>query len=103
MREVPLSHDGPLLIENAHLVLFRAPVHPDKPRKSLFSHRSLPPSHGPSRRLPSLYLALEGATSYWASVVANPPGHMSVFGASKRGASLVAPGEPARPVSLRRV
>jgi hypothetical protein len=48
-------------------------------------------------------LALEGATSYWASVVANPPGHTSVFGASKRRASLVAPGEPARPVSLRRV
>ena len=84
MREVPLSHDGPVLIENTHLVLFRAPVHPNKPRKSTLQPSSLSPSYGPSRRLPSLYLALEGATSYWASVVANPPGHTSVFGASKR-------------------
>jgi hypothetical protein len=30
-------------------------------------------------------LALTGATSYWASVVANPPGHMSNRGASSNG------------------
>jgi hypothetical protein len=47
-------------------------------------------------------LALEGATSYWASVVANPPAHTSVFGASKRWANLVAPRGPARPVNLQR-
>ena len=35
-------------------------------------------THGPSRRLPILVLALEGATSYGASAVANPPGHMSM-------------------------
>jgi hypothetical protein len=46
-------------------------------------------------------LALEGATSYWASVVANPPGHRSSRGASGTGISPVAPGEPARPIRLQ--
>ena len=41
--------------------------------------------------------SLEGATSYWASVVANPPGHMSVFGASKRRLAWLLPASrPAR-------
>jgi hypothetical protein len=39
-----------------------------------------------------------GATSYWASVVANPPGHMSVFGAPSTGLTLVAPAGSGRPV-----
>src|SRR4051794_23502684 len=39
----------------------------------------------PSRRLPEPVLAPEGATSYWASVVASLPGHRSTFGA--RGTS----------------
>ena len=34
-------------------------------------------SHEPSRRLPEPVWALAGATSYWASVVANLPGHRS--------------------------
>src|SRR5262245_4743545 len=48
-----------------------------------------------SRRLPIPVPALKGATSYWASVVANPPGHMSCggvralykFGCSRRAGS----------------
>src|ERR1700722_19133941 len=68
MQELPLSHDSPSLIENTHLVLFRAPLPPDKPRKSLLSHRLSPPSYGPSRRLPSLY---------WRSRVRLPTGRPS--------------------------
>src|SRR5437762_9870310 len=58
-------------------------------------------AHGPSRRLPILVLALEGATSYGASAVANPPGHMSRRGASSTGNGTVAPGGSARLASLR--
>src|ERR1700689_2047517 len=65
------------------------------------SHLSL--THGPSRRLPSPALALKGATSYWASVVANPPGHMSRAGLQATGANLVAPGGSARPARLQQV
>src|SRR5215471_16518819 len=57
-------------------------------------------THGPSRRLPLLVLALEGATSYGASAVANPPGHMSRRGASSTGNGTVAPGGSARLASL---
>ena len=84
MREFSLSCDDTLGIDNTCVVLFRAPVDASKPRKC-----SLEPSHL------SLYtravttpavpvLALEGATSYWASVVANPPGHMSKQGFKHR-------------------
>jgi len=41
--------------------------------------------HGPSRRLPIPVLALKGATSYWASVVANLPRHTSYRGVSSTG------------------
>src|SRR5436305_13294399 len=58
-------------------------------------------THGPSRRLPLLVLALEGATSYGASAVANPPGHMSRRGVSSTGNGTVAPGGSARLASLR--
>src|SRR6516162_3813017 len=58
-------------------------------------------THGPSRRLPLLVLALEGATSYGASAVANPPGHMSRRGASSTGSGTVAPDGSARLASLR--
>jgi hypothetical protein len=50
---------------------------------------------------PLLVLALEGATSYGASAVANPPGHMSRRGASSTGNGTVAPGGSARLASLR--
>src|SRR5438874_8171829 len=58
-------------------------------------------THGPSRRLPLLVLALEGATSYGASAVANPPGHLSRRGASSTGNGTVAPGGSARLASLQ--
>ncbi len=58
---------------------------------------------GPSRRLPIPVLALTGATSYWASVVANPPGHMSTLGAQGTSARMVAPCGLARADSLYRV
>src|SRR3984893_16549104 len=58
-------------------------------------------AHGPSRRLPLLVLALEGATSYGASAVANPPGHVSRRGASSTGTATVAPGGSARLASLQ--
>src|SRR3954454_12293277 len=51
--------------------------------------------------LPIPVLALKGATSYWAFVVANSPGHMSQHGAQGTRWSVVAPGEPARLVSLQ--
>src|SRR6516162_5211370 len=38
-------------------------------------------SHEPPQRFAVPVLALTGATSYWASVVASPPGHMSGSGA----------------------
>src|ERR1700733_8998874 len=58
------------------------------------SHLSL--THGPSRRLPSPALALKGATSYWASVVANPPGHMSRAGLQATGGSSRRVGPPSQ-------
>jgi len=76
-------------------------------RRLQTTQRSLPsslyfsPSHGPSRRPPSPVLALEGATSYRASVVANPPGHNSRAGFQATSANLVAPRWSARGVRLR--
>src|SRR5919199_4007246 len=51
--------------------------------------------------LPIPVLALKGATSYWASAVANPSGHMSHLGARSTGWTVVAPDGSARLVSLR--
>src|SRR3954451_2160729 len=51
--------------------------------------------------LPIPVLALKGATSYWASVVANPPGHRSKLGAQGTRGCVAAPGEPARLASLK--
>src|SRR5271166_124040 len=57
VREFALSRDVTLLIDNACLMLFRAPVDPCKPSEpSFFRHRIPPPlNNGPSRRLPSLH------------------------------------------------
>src|SRR3954469_5787372 len=44
--------------------------------------------------------ALEGATSYWASVVAGPPRHMSRSGAQGTNTMMVTLGRSARLVSL---
>jgi hypothetical protein len=64
---------------------------------------SCPPvSHGPPRRLAESVPALEGATSYWACVLANLPGHRSSAGAPGTSARMVAPGRPTRTASLHR-
>src|SRR3712207_956287 len=48
--------------------------------------------------LPGPVPALEGATSYWASAVASPPGHMSHLGARGTGGRWLLPtGRPAWP------
>src|SRR3954469_23477468 len=44
--------------------------------------------------------ALEGATSYWASVVAGPPRHMSRNGAQGTNTMMITLGRSARLVSL---
>jgi len=60
----------------------------------------MPPLHRATRATTTSavpVLALTGATSYWASVVANPPRHISAAGARGNGAWLVALGDwPAR-------
>src|SRR3954453_22199287 len=64
----------------------------------------LPPGrHEPPRCWPIPVRALEGATSYWAGIVANSSGHMSHHGAQGTEWTLVAPNELARLASLQRV
>src|SRR6516225_7483795 len=56
-------------------------------------------SHEPPQRFAVPVLALTGATSYWASVVASPPGHMSGSGARGTGDLWQLPASwPARPI-----
>jgi len=82
------------------VVLLRAPVDTNKPYKASSLMTFLPIIRAVTMPAAPV-LALEGATSYWASVVANPPGHTSNFGASSAGLNMVTPGGSARPVSLR--
>src|SRR3712207_6322703 len=57
---------------------------------------ALPCHTSPHDGLPVPVPALEGATSYWASAVANPPGHMSHHGARGTGGRWSLPmGRPA--------
>jgi hypothetical protein len=56
--------------------------------------------HGQPRRLPILYWRSKAQTSYWESVVANPPGHTSTAGAHGTGSRKVTPDGSARLVSL---
>ena len=81
------------------------PRPPQQPRNRFLYHRTLPllTTHGPSRRVAFPVLALDGATFYWASVVAKPARHMSDSGASSTGVYLVAPGGSACLVSLGQV
>src|SRR3954452_19345767 len=60
-----------------------------------------PGRHEPPRRWPIPVRALNGATSYWACVMANSSGHMSHHGAQGTGWVLVAPNELARLASLQ--
>src|SRR3954453_13107116 len=64
----------------------------------------LPPGrHEPPRCWPIPVRALEGATSYWAGIVANSTGHMSHHGAHDTEWTLVAPDELASLASLQLV
>ena len=56
--------------------------------------------HGQPRRLPILYWRSKAQTSYWESIVANPPGHTSTAGAHGTGSRKVTPDGSARLVSL---
>jgi hypothetical protein len=49
----------------------------------------------------SLHWRSKALLPNWASVVANPPGHMSNSGVSSTGMSQVAPGEQARLIRLQ--
>src|SRR5271166_3837661 len=70
MREFPLSRDVALCIDNARLMLFRAPVDPCKPSEpSFFRHRiSSPACTGRHDAYRSLY---------WRSTARLPTGHPS--------------------------
>src|ERR687886_326731 len=102
VREVPLAHDLAGSIEKADLVLLRAPIDASKPAYSAITHDPYPPGrHEPPQRWPIPVRALQGATSYWACIVANPLGHMSHDGARGTGGRLVAPNELTRLVTLQ--
>src|SRR4051812_48774733 len=90
-------------IKNANLMLLRTPVDASKPAYCFIGHDLCPRRlHEPPRRLPEPVLALKGATSYWASVAANRPGHRSNAGARGTSAQMVAPGRLARADRLYR-
>ena len=74
------ADDVALSIEQTPMMPLRPPIDAGKPSQSFSRQLRFPrlDTHaGLSRRLPVPVLALEGATSYWASVAANPPGHMA--------------------------
>src|ERR1700709_2541965 len=82
-------------------MLLRTPVDAGKPACCFIGHDLYPRLlYEPPRRLPEPVLALKGATSYWASVAANRPGHKSNAVARGTSARLVAPGRLARAGSL---
>ena len=104
MRKRPLALYFADTIENTNLVLLRTPVDAGKPAYCFIRHDLCPGLlYEPPRRLPEPVLTLKGATSYWASVAANPPGHKSNAGAQGTSALLVAPGRLARADSLYRI
>jgi MFS family permease len=72
-----LSLDPTGSVKNANLLLLRAPVDCSKPAEGVIGHDLRSPSHEPPRRLPEPVFGAQGATSYWASVVANLAGHKS--------------------------
>jgi hypothetical protein len=98
--EFTLSRDAAVGVENAGLVFLRTPIDSGKPtdRFLSLSSRSTRAATTPA----DLCTGARGATSYWASAVANLPGHKSNAGARGTGARMVAPGRSARTVSLRR-
>src|SRR6516162_9993905 len=81
-------------------MLFRTPIDGSEPCERLVVDHDVPPiTHEPPQRFAVPVLALTGATSYWASVVASPPGHMSGAGARGTGDLWQLPASwPARPI-----
>ena len=101
MRKIAFFGDVTLSIQNASLVLLGSPVDTGKPKDLFLTHDASPSSeHGQPRRLPILYRRSKAQTSYWESVVANPPGHTSTAGAHGTGSRKVTPDGSARLVSL---
>src|SRR6516225_10923136 len=75
------SYNAAANINNAGLMLFRTPIDGSEPCERLVIDHDVPPITRATTTLAVPVLALTGATSYWASVVASPPGHMSGAGA----------------------
>src|SRR5262249_47047077 len=100
MGEPALTDNLPAGIDQTDLVCLACPVDAGKPL-NIFSHRFplLPFAARPPRCpiIPCTGAPLEGATSYWASIVANPPGAHVRGWHSKRGPLSVLPaGRPAQ-------
>src|SRR6516164_7437116 len=80
-------------------MLFRTPIDGSEPCERLVIDHDVPPITRATTTLAVPVLALTGATSYWASVVASPPGHMSGSGARGTGDLWQLPASwPARPI-----
>src|SRR6516162_7652511 len=77
----------------------RTPIDGSEPCERLVFDHDVPPITRATTTLAVPVLALTGATSYWASVVASPPGHMSGSGARGTGDLWQLPASwPARPI-----
>src|SRR6516225_2381249 len=80
-------------------MLIRTPIDGSEPCERLVFDHDVPPITRATTTLAVPVLALTGATSYWASVVASPPGHMSGSGARGTGDLWQLPASwPARPI-----
>src|SRR5215472_7586744 len=80
-------------------MLFRTPIDRSEACVRLVFDHDVPPITRATTTLAVPVLALTGATSYWASVVASPPGHMSGSGARGTGDLWQLPASwPARPI-----
>src|SRR5215213_2241535 len=102
VRKSALADNGASNVTHADLVLLGSPIDAGEPAPCHIRHGPCAPvSHEPPRRLANPCTGARGATSYWTSVVANSPGHMSNFGAQGTRGSVAAPGELARLASLQ--
>ena len=81
MRKLPLSDNAAPCIDKTRLMSLRAPVDACKPRKVLLGHGNSPHECTSRHDAYRPCTGAQGATSYWASIVTNPPGHMSHLGA----------------------
>src|SRR6201999_559862 len=72
-------------IQQGRLVRRGCPIDAHKPSQIISHVLPLSMIGGPPRRLPIPVLALKGATPHWASIAANPLGHLSPPGARSTG------------------